>query len=49
VFVLSPLGPQEYALLALALTIWLFSVRLTWRKCLLSRYLSVDLDEPLAR
>jgi cation-transporting ATPase E len=48
-FVLSPLGPQEYALLAFALTSWLFTVRLTWRKRLLSRYLCVDLDEPSAR
>jgi cation-transporting ATPase E len=48
-FVLSPLGPKEYVLLALALTIWLFTVRLTWRSRLLSRYLSVDLDEPAAR
>jgi cation-transporting ATPase E len=48
-FVLSPLGLKEYVLLALALTIWLFSVRLTWRKRLLGRYLSVDLDETSAR
>jgi cation-transporting ATPase E len=48
-FLLSPLGLQEYALLTLAVTIWLFTVRLTWRTRLLSRYLSVDLDEPPAR
>lgn len=48
-FMLSPLGPQEYALLALALAIWLSTVRLTWRKRLLSRYLSVGLDEPPAQ
>jgi cation-transporting P-type ATPase E len=47
-FMLSPLGPREYVLLALALAIWLFTVRLTWRKRLLSRYLSVGLDEPPA-
>jgi hypothetical protein len=48
-FLLSPLGLREYALLALAVTIWLFTVRLTWRTRLLSRYLSVDLDEPPTR
>jgi hypothetical protein len=48
-FLLSPLGLREYALLTLAVTIWLFTVRLTWRTRLLSRYLSVDLDEPPAR
>ncbi len=42
--VVSPRGPQEYALLALALGVWLFSVRMIWRARLLSRYLSMDLD-----
>lgn len=42
-FMLTALGPQEYALLALAITIWLFAVRATWRSQLLSRYLSVEL------
>jgi hypothetical protein len=48
-FVLSPLGPKEYALLALALGVWLFTLRLTWRKRLLGRYLSVDLDTPAVK
>lgn len=38
-FVLSPLGLQEYGLLAAALVIWLFCLRTTWRLRLLGRYL----------
>jgi cation-transporting P-type ATPase E len=43
VFVLTPLGVQEYLLLALAVGVWVLLVRATWRGRLLSRYLSVDL------
>jgi cation-transporting P-type ATPase E len=43
VFVLAPLGPQEFLLLALAVGAWVLLVRATWRARLLSRYLSVDL------
>lgn len=40
-FVLSPLGLQEYLLVAGAALIWLLAVRAAWRWRLLSRYLSV--------
>lgn len=43
-FTLTALSLQEYALLALATTMWLFAVRAVWRARLLSRYLSVDLE-----
>ncbi len=39
-FVLSPLGPQECALVAGTLVAWLFALRVTWRSHLLGRYLS---------
>lgn len=40
-FVLYPLGLQEYVMLAIALAVWLVAVRATWRLRLLSRYLGV--------
>jgi cation-transporting ATPase E len=42
-FVLAPLGLQEYLLLALAVGVWVFLVRGMWRTRVLGRYLSVDL------
>jgi len=42
-FVLSPLGLQEYGVLAATLVIWLVCLRATWRLRLLSRYLDADL------
>jgi cation-transporting ATPase E len=41
-FVLSPLGPRDLLLVAVALVIWLFVVRATWRLRLLGRYLDVS-------
>jgi cation-transporting P-type ATPase E len=40
-FVLSPLGWRESLLIAVALVVWLFAVRATWRLRLLGRYLGV--------
>jgi cation-transporting ATPase E len=42
IFALSALGLQEYLLVAATALIWLLAVRETWRRRLLSRYLSVD-------
>jgi cation-transporting ATPase E len=44
-FLLAPLGLQEYALLVAAVGIWLATVRASWRSHLLSRYLGVKLDD----
>ncbi len=41
IFALSPLGLREYALLAVALILWLFTLRFTWRLHLLDRFLAV--------
>jgi cation-transporting ATPase E len=41
-FMLAALGLQEYLLLALAITVWLFTVRAVWRSHLLSRLLNLD-------
>jgi cation-transporting ATPase E len=41
-FVLSPLGWRESLLIAVALVVWLFAVRATWRLRLLGRYLGVS-------
>jgi cation-transporting ATPase E len=41
-FMLTALGLQQYLLLALAVTLWLFTVRGAWRSHLLSRFLSFD-------
>jgi cation-transporting ATPase E len=42
-FVLYPLGLQEYMLLAGGLAVWLFMLRAIWRLRLLNRFLGVDL------
>jgi cation-transporting ATPase E len=43
VFLLSAMGPAEYGLVALALALWLFTVRWIWRSRLFERFLGVDL------
>jgi cation-transporting ATPase E len=42
IFALSPLGLREYAMLAVALIVWLFMLRFTWRFHLLDRFLAVS-------
>lgn len=43
-FMLTPLGRQEYASLAIAVGVWVFAVRAAWRGRLLSRYLRDNLS-----
>lgn len=43
-FVLHSLGIQEYLLVAVALVVWVFGLRATWRLRVLSRYLGVNVE-----
>jgi len=43
-FALVPLEPVYMALVAAAVMVWLFAVRLSWRERLIERFLALDMD-----